>query len=207
MAGVSDSRDSRTWSSCVKFCQQTSARTWNFPWLEVRYTVCLPIDAGSAMLSSCTSIITAKVFIELGNISHSDQFLYIFQLQDVSAWFTWEGLIMRAKCQLPRKSGHTKEAQVAHCPPPHSSVWPGSPSPPRQARAAADVNQQNSRWLTEMLEPSPAWFSASDVTDILPFSFLFAFHIFFLTPRKQTEVTLQSTYLEAASRGSLEEKA
>lgn len=118
MAGVSDSRDSRAWSSCVKFCQQTSARTWNFPWLEVRYTVCLPIDAGSTMLSSCTSIITAKVFIELGNISHSDQFLYIFQLQDVSAWFTWEGLIMRAKCQLPRKSGHTKEAQVAHCPPP-----------------------------------------------------------------------------------------
>lgn len=71
----------------------------------------------------------------------------------------------------------------------------------------AGVNQQNSRWLIEILVPSFYRFSTSVVTDISPCSFLSVFCIFLSPLRNKLEVTPQSTHLEAASKDSLEEEA
>lgn len=70
----------------------------------------------------------------------------------------------------------------------------------------AGVNQQNSRWLIEILVSSFYRFSTPVVTDISPFGFLSVFHIFLSPLRNKLEVTPQSTHLEAASNDSLEEE-
>lgn len=153
------------------------------------------------MLSSRVSIITANVFIDLATLS-------TVASSRAYSDFWMSQLDSPEKAWLPNAlSASSLENQVTLrrlgllVIPHHHSFWsfsPALPLPYHQARPAAGVNQQNSRWRTEILVPAPSRFSASVVTDILPFSFLLVF--LFFSHLLETDWGHTSEYLSWSSK-------